>query len=187
MYLIEKVLGNINHPEGGVPPNGDYRHDVLVLEQWEAQKSRCRKKSQLGYDIGLSLDRNVRLNDGDILLYDEKENYLLTVKIQLRCVMVVDLGRFGEGDVVDLLGKAFELGHAMGNQHWKAIIKGYCVFVPLVVNENMLVSVMKSHGYTEGEYYFTEGEKVLPVLTASESRLLFGGAEEAHTHIDISH
>lgn len=187
MYLIENILGNIYSRHDLLPASGEFQHDVLVLEQWEAQKSRCRKKSQLGYDIGLSLDRHVRLHDGDILLYDEKNRYLLTVKIQLRRVMVVDLGQFGCGRITEILRKAFELGHALGNQHWKAVIKGYCIFVPLVVAEKMVASVMKSHGYAEGEYYFTDGEKVLPVLTPSESRLLFGGAEDAHTHIDISH
>ncbi len=187
MYLIEKVLGNINNPDNSIVPPGDYIHDVLYLEQWEAQKSSCRKKSHLGYDIGLSLERDVRLNNGDILLYNENDNYLLTVRIQLRRVMVVDFGRFHEGDEVNTITRIFELGHALGNQHWKAIIKGYCIFVPLVVNKTMFISVMKSHGYTEDKYYFTEGENILPMLTTSESRLLFGGAEEAHTHVDINH
>ncbi|MGS0639701.1 urease accessory protein UreE, partial [Citrobacter sp. VF227] len=95
MYLIEKTLGNITScGEPDLSTEG-INHDVLILEQWEAQKSRCRKKSQLGYDIGLALDRHIRLNDGDILLYDKTNRYLLTVKIQLRRVMVVDLGLFG--------------------------------------------------------------------------------------------
>ncbi|SUX72474.1 urease accessory protein UreE [Citrobacter freundii] len=60
MYLIEKTLGNINsRGEPDLSAEG-IKHDVLVLEQWEAQKSRCRKKSQFGYDIGLSLDRHIR-------------------------------------------------------------------------------------------------------------------------------
>ncbi|EMO2481743.1 MULTISPECIES: urease accessory protein UreE [Citrobacter freundii complex] len=187
MYLIEKTLGNINsRGELDLSAEG-IKHDVLVLEQWEAQKSRCRKKSQFGYDIGLSLDRHIRLNDGDILLYDKANRYLLTVKIQLRRVMVVDLGLFDVEKITDLLTRAFELGHALGNQHWKAVIKGYCVFIPIVVADKMLASVMKSHGYIEGQYYFTEGEKVIPLLTPSESRLLFGGTEEAHTHVHIDH
>lgn len=187
MYLIEKILGNIHSPGELDLGAEDIKHDVLVLEQWEAQKSRCRKKSQFGYDIGISLDRNSRLNDGDIILYDKNNGYLLTVKIQLRRVMIVDLGLFGVEKITDLLMRTFELGHALGNQHWKAVIKGYCVYIPLVVTEKMLSSVMKSHGYSEGEYYFTEGEKVIPLLTPSESRLLFGGAEEAHTHVHIDH
>ena len=44
MYLIEKTLGNINsRGELDLSAEG-IKHDVLVLEQWEAQKSRCRKK-----------------------------------------------------------------------------------------------------------------------------------------------
>lgn len=187
MYLIEKILGNINSRDKSAFPDEEIKHDVLILEQWEAQKSRCRKKSQLGYDIGLSLDRHLRLNDGDILLFDKKRRYLLTVKIHLLRVMIVDLGLFGAERITDLLARSFELGHALGNQHWKAIIKGYCVFIPIVVADEMMCSVMKSHGYSEGGYYFTEGEKVIPLLTPSESRLLFGGAEDARTHVHIDH
>ncbi|POT58601.1 urease accessory protein UreE [Citrobacter amalonaticus] len=185
MYLIEKILGNINSRTGFDFSAEELKHDILVLEQWEAQKSRCRKKSKFGYDIGLSLDRHLRLNDGDILLYDKKNRYLLTVKIHLRRVMIVDLGLFGVERITDLLARSFELGHALGNQHWKAVIKGYCVYVPVVVADKMMCSVMKSHGYSEDEYYFTEGEKVIPLLTPSESRLLFGGVEEAHTHVHV--
>lgn len=72
MYLIEKTLGNINSSGHIDLTAEDINHDILVLEQWEAQKSRCRKRSQFGYDIGLSLDRHLRLNDGDILLYNKK-------------------------------------------------------------------------------------------------------------------
>lgn len=44
MYLIERTLGNINSHGALDLSAEDIKHDVLVLEQWEAQKSRCRKK-----------------------------------------------------------------------------------------------------------------------------------------------
>lgn len=185
MYLIEKTIGNINSCSDFDPFAENIKHDILVLEQWEAQKSRCRKKSQFGYDIGLSLDRNHRLNDGDILLYDKSNFYLLSVKINLRRVLVINIEKFDMERNTDILTQTFKLGHALGNQHWKAIIKGYLVFIPVVVADKMLSSVLKTHGYTDEQYFFTEGEKILRLLTPSESRLLFGGTEEFHKHVHI--
>ncbi|MCS5932600.1 hypothetical protein LNQ03_22675 [Klebsiella pneumoniae subsp. pneumoniae] len=38
------------------------------------KKSRCRKQSEQGFDIGIALDRRMRLTDGDILLCDDDKN-----------------------------------------------------------------------------------------------------------------
>lgn len=186
MILIENVLGNINSDNYKKFLSEGYTNDILILEQWEAQKSRCRKKSVQGVDIGLALDRGVLLSDGDVLLVDENSNYILTVQINLRDVMMVSLDKFEKSSFEDIICNVFELGHALGNQHWKAIIKGYKVYVPLTVEMKMMNSVMKTHGYDAAEYEFVAGSKIRPLLTPSESRLLFGGAEDLHVHVHVN-
>ncbi|MFC0226896.1 urease accessory protein UreE [Serratia aquatilis] len=185
MILIENIIGNIKTEPHWASKAAGFKHDVLVLEQWEAQKSRCRKKSEQGADIGLALDRHVRLSDGDVLLFDEEKQYLLTVTIHLRDVMVIHLDKFATAGFEAAIRHVFELGHALGNQHWKAVIKGSKVYVPLTVEVKMMNSVMKTHGYDAEEYQFVEGSTVLPLLTPSESRLLFGGAEDSHVHVHV--
>jgi len=158
---------------------------VLSLEQWEAQKSRCRKQSEQGFDIGIALDRRMRLTDGDILLCDDDKKYLLTVHITLREVLVIQLASLATAEFEGAIKRVFELGHALGNQHWKSVIKGTQVYVPLSVEKKMMNSVLKTHGYAQSEYHFVAGETVLPHLTPSESRLLFGGAEDPHVHVSV--
>ena len=42
-----------------------------------------------------------------------------------------------------------ELGHALGNQHWPALVKGDRVFVPLTVDRKVMASVMNTHRFEE--------------------------------------
>lgn len=185
MILIENIIGNVKNDPSWLEKTRGYQHDMLALEQWEAQKSRCRKQSERGFDIGIALDRRVRLTDGDILLCDDDKKYLLTVRITLREMLVIHLESLADAGFMVAIGRVFELGHALGNQHWKAVIKGTQVYVPLTVEKKMMSSVMKTHGYSELDYYFAPGKTVLPLLTPSESRLLFGGAEDSHVHVSV--
>lgn len=187
MILIENIIGNTKNDPSWQEKTKGYQHDVLSLEQWEAQKSRCRKQSEQGLDIGIALDRRVRLTDGDVLLCDDDKKYLLTVHITLREVLVIHLESLADAGFEASIKRVFELGHALGNQHWKSVIKNTEVYVPLTVEKKMMNSVMKTHGYSESEYHFVPGETVLPLLTPSESRLLFGGAEDSHVHVSVIH
>lgn len=82
-----------------------------------------------------------------------------------------------------------ELGHALGNQHWPALVKGTCVYVPLTVDRKVMSSVMKTHRFEGIQYSFVPGSEIVPYLAPHESRRLFGAAEGAvHTHSpDSSH
>ncbi|MDH8195963.1 urease accessory protein UreE, partial [Klebsiella pneumoniae] len=55
MILIETIIGNVKNDPSWQEKTRGYQHDVLSLEQWEAQKSRCRKQSEQGFDIGIAL------------------------------------------------------------------------------------------------------------------------------------
>ena len=76
-----------------------------------------------------------------------------------------------------------ELGHALGNQHWPALVKGTRVFVPLTVDRKVMASVMNTHRFEGIRYEFVPGDDIVPYLAPHESRRLFGGAEgPVHTH-----
>lgn len=85
-----------------------------------------------------------------------------------------------------LIKTSFELGHALGNQHWKAVTKNNEVYIPLTVETKMMDSVMRTHGFQHLPYAFVGGAEILPLLTTSEARLLFGGAEETDTHVHVA-
>lgn len=185
MILIEDILGNVKKDPVWRARLKDASLDHLVLDQREAQKSRCRKLSTQGVDLGISLDRHVMLADGDILTWDEHNNIAIVVQINLRDVMVIDLSELKKRSQDELIKTAFELGHALGNQHWKAVSQHNHVYVPLTVATTMMESVMKSHGFQHLPFHFVPGQEILPLLSNAEARLLFGGAEDTDTHVHV--
>jgi urease accessory protein len=76
-----------------------------------------------------------------------------------------------------------ELGHALGNQHWPALVKDGVVYVPLTVDRKVMASVMNTHRFEGIRYEFVPGARIVPYLAPHESRRLFGGAEgPVHFH-----
>ncbi|UQS88773.1 urease accessory protein UreE [Pseudomonas chlororaphis subsp. piscium] len=185
MILIEKILGNLKKDPLWKQRLEGATLDLLVLDQREAQKSRCRRNTAAGLDLGISLERNVVLADGDVLMWDEPSRTAVVVQLSLRDVMVIDLTPLKHQSLDVLIKTSFEIGHALGNQHWKAVTKNNEVYIPLTVEPKMMDSVMRTHGFQHLPYAFVSGAKVLPLLTHTEARLLFGGAEEMGTHVHV--
>jgi len=155
--------------------------DVLHLDQSDAQKSRLRKATDAGVEVAISLDRGTQLRDGDILLWDEARRTAIVARIDLRDVLVIDLDGLADGPPEVSMARCVGLGHALGNQHWAAVVKGTRVYVPLAVSRAVMASVMKTHSFEGVTYEFVPGAEVLPHLAPPEARRLFGAAE-GHRH-----
>ena len=184
MIIVERVIGNAADPDWEARLAGA-AIDWLMLDQWEAQKSRLRKPTAGQVELALSLDRNMHLHDGDILVWDEAARQAILARIELKEVMVIDLGDVVTGGRENLVPTVFELGHALGKQHWPAVVKGTRVYVPLTVDRKVMASVMKTHALPGVRYAFMPGAEVIPYLAPHESRRLFGGASatpHSHTH-----
>ncbi len=181
MIIIDRKLGNVSEPlwrersqQGEVDP--------LILEQWEAPKSRLRKASTGGLELAISLPRSENLHDGDVLYYDEARKYLVVAKVPLKDVLVIELDGIDKLPPVEILRICFELGHGLGNQHWPAVIKGTTVYVPLSVDQKVMASVMRTHAFEHVKSRFVPGEEVAAKLTAKEVRILFAGADATPHH-----
>jgi urease accessory protein len=182
LILVEKILGNAGDPEwtsrlaaGTV--------DRLALDHWEAQKNRFRKKTANGLEIAVSLDRGTLLRNGDVLVWDEPAARAVVAAISLRDVMVIHLDELALQPPEIATRTCIELGHALGNQHWPALVKGSRVYVPLTVDRKVMASVMNTHRFEGIRYEFAPGEDIVPYLAPHESRRLFGGAEgPVHSH-----
>jgi urease accessory protein len=187
MTLVETICGNAKDPEWG----SRLQHasvDWLILDQWEAQKSRCRIRTQNGVDLAVSLPRGTLLRDGDVLVWDETHQTAVVARIMLKEVMVVHLEALAQQGPEAFVRTCVELGHALGNQHWPAVVKGSEVFVPLTVDRKVMASVMKTHAFQGVTYEFIPGSEAIPFLAPHEARRLFGGAEDPlHSHGDHAH
>jgi urease accessory protein len=184
VLIIEAVQGNI-HDTVWQSRLAGAQTDYLTMDQWEAQKNRFRKVSDGGVELAVSLDRGKSLRDGDILLWNEAEQRAIVAHIHLKDVLVIEMNGLLAQPPEVLLRTAVELGHAIGNQHWPAVVKGTQVFVPLAVDKKVMSSVMKTHAFEGITYEFVRGSEVIPYLAPHESRRLFGGAEgPVHSHTD---
>ena len=184
MILVEAVLGNVGDPEWAARLSAA-AVDTLALDHWEAQKTRFRKKTARGVELAVSLDRGTFMRDGDVLLWDAQNARAVVARISLRDVMIIHLDALEPVAPEIALRTCVELGHALGNQHWPALVKGNRVFVPLTVDPKVMSSVMRTHRFESIRYEFVPGGEIVPYLAPHESRRLFGGAEgpvHSHTH-----
>jgi urease accessory protein len=187
MVIIESVLGNIGDP-GWSDRLSNASVELLELDQWEAQKNRFRKTTAKGTELAVALDRGTVMRDGDILLWDAQAASAVAVRIRLREVMIVHLDGLAQRAPEIVMRACVELGHALGNQHWPALIKGNVVYVPLTVDRKVMASVMNTHRFEDIRYEFVPGSEIVPYLAPHESRRLFGGAEgPVHTHTHESY
>jgi urease accessory protein len=188
MVVIETVLGNIGDSEWKERLSAA-NVDLLEVGQWEAQKSRFRKTTAKGTEVAISLDRGSYIRDGDVLLWDTQAAAAIVARIDLRDVMIVHLDGLTRLAPEMVMRACVELGHAMGNQHWPALVKGDLVYVPLTVDRKVMASVMDTHRFEGIRYEFVAGREVVHHLAPHESRRLFGGAEgpvHSHTHDSYS-
>lgn len=182
MDIISNIEGNIGSEEW---KRRLHSADIeyLWLDQWSAQKSRLIALGEQGREYAISLKRNSHLSDGDIIYYSENENRAVVIRIKLNDVMVVDMTQLQQLPFKQALRTAVELGHAIGNQHWPAIIKGSMLYIPLTVDKKVMTSVMDTHHIEGISYEFRSGEQIIPFLAPHEIRRLFGSVgQPSHSH-----
>jgi urease accessory protein len=183
MDIIEKIVGNIHDDRWKAKLEGA-RIDLVTLDQWQAQKNRFRRRSEAGVELAVALERNTHLRDGDILTWDEVTRTAVVARVLLQDVLVIHLEAPLDHDRETLIRTCFELGHALGNQHWPAVVKGTTVYVPLTVDRQVMASVMKTHAFSGMTYEFIPGSEVIPYFAPHEARRLFGGADATpHSHV----
>lgn len=187
MKIYSEVLGNLNNSEEWKEKLANADVDYVYLDQWTAQKSRFLGKGLSGKEYPIALARHSQIADGDILEYDPDSNSAIVLKIELSPVLVVDLSGLKESQPEDIIRISLELGHAIGNQHWPAVVKGTKVYVPLTVDKKVMMSVMETHHIEGITYDFQKGMEVIPYLAPHEIRRLFGGAGHESLSHDHTH
>ena len=185
MEIYTTVLGNTNRSKEWSDKLANADVDYIFLDQWTAQKSRFLGKGVSGREYPVALARHTQVADGDVIAYDPEKNTAVVLKIELSPVLVIDMSGLNGRSPEDIIRISVELGHAIGNQHWPAVVKGTTVYVPLTVDKKVMMSVMETHNIEGIKFDFQKGTEVIPYLAPHELRRLFGGAgheSHAHTH-----
>ena len=182
MKIYTEIKGNVNDPQWA-ERMAETEVEYIDLDQWTAQKSRFVVEGERGNRYAVALQRRAQLADGDIIEYLPEQRRMAAVRIRLSDVMVADLSSL-EGEPSRMLIRiALELGHAIGNQHWPAVVKGWRVYIPLTVDRKVMQSVMRTHHLEGVDYSFQPGSEVIPYLAPHEIRRLFGGTgPDSATH-----
>ena len=179
MKIYHAIVGNLRDPEWAARAK-EADLETIELDQWTAQKSRFAAMSDRHAEYAVALERHSQLLDGDILEYDPSTHRMVVLRIRLNEVMVADLSSLTRETPEEIIRTALELGHAIGNQHWPAVVKGCRVMVPLTVDKKVMESVMRTHRIEHVDYAFRSGEEIIPYLAPHEIRRLFGGASHAN-------
>lgn len=183
MEVITEIIGNIHQPEWAERLKGIHIEN-LFLDQWTAQKSRFLVTSDHGNEYPIALKRGSRVVDGDIVAFDPEKGNAAILRLDLSNVLVIDMSGLVGRDPLDIIRISVELGHALGNQHWPAVVKDSKVYVPLTVDKKVMMSVMETHNIEGIHYEFQPGTDIIPYLAPHEIRRLFGGAShESHSHV----
>ncbi|MDB4894952.1 MAG: ureE [Firmicutes bacterium] len=150
VIVYEQILGNLTEPawkqrlEGAVIA-------TLLLDEWEKQKPRLRRTTSDGVEIAINLERGMSMQDGDIMAWDEATKRAVTVKVRANEVLHV---RLEPADPMVMVERALKLGHALGNQHWPAVVKGTSIYVPLRVDRRVMATVLKTQNIPGVSYDF---------------------------------
>jgi urease accessory protein len=175
MIHVENVLGNVKDPAWAARL-AEATTDWIELDQWSAQKSRLRAMTQEGIEVAISLQRGSHLRDGDILVWQAAERRVIATRLRLTDVLVLRLDPRLVCSPIDLARSCVELGHALGNQHWPAVIKDTRIYVPMAVERKVMAAIMDTQLLDGVSYEFVPGADVIPHLAPHEARRLFGGA-----------
>lgn len=190
MEVYTKILGNI-HSSEWQPRLKGANIDYIELDQWNAQKSRLLAVGESGKPYAMAFERGVRLSDGDIIAYDAYTSSASVVRLRLGDVMVIDLTSLALRPYPEAIATAIELGHAIGNQHWAALARGNSLMVPLTVDRKVMLGVMQTYNFEGINFSFRPGSEIVPFLTPSEIRALFGStspqSHSSHNHNHTHH
>lgn len=183
MKIYNTIIGNMNHSKEWKEKLKNAEIDYIFLDQWTAQKSRFLGRGVSGEEYPIALARHSQIVDGDIIEFDPDTSKAAVLRIELNPVLVIDLGGLADRDPQTIIRISVELGHAIGNQHWPAVVKETKVYVPLTVDKKVMESVMDTHHIEGITYEFQKGLDIIPYLAPHEIRRLFGGAgQESHSH-----
>lgn len=182
MKIFSEVIGNMTTDPQWAEKLKNTKIEYLELDQWTAQKSRFIAKGSDGQEYAVALKRHSQIENGDILEYDPKRKVAIVIRIALKPVLVVELKKIAAKTPEEIIRRCVELGHAVGNQHWPAIVKGTKLYIPLTVDKKVMTSVMDTHHFEDITYEFQTGLEVIPFLAPHEIRQLFGGSSQEITH-----
>jgi urease accessory protein len=157
MITITNILGNIKKdPKLSQIYTESFQKKLVenvIIRRSEAEKSRMRKTSDRGTDIGFILPPGTRLKDQDIVFMDS--NKMIAIKLATELVAIISFKSQASDEYQkqkkDILTNiAIKIGHTIGNLHRPLKIENNKVIFPIQTKEEMnlfqrLLADVKDH------------------------------------------
>jgi len=128
MLTITSVIGNIFDEKKLLVKFNQMvsqKHcERLKISRLEMERSRIRKKTDLGTDIGLILDSGTQLRHGDVIV--SNLNKFIIIEQLPEKVISIKIRKLRENPTDLVL-----LGHVIGNRHKPIVIKDDTIFFPI--------------------------------------------------------
>ena len=165
MLIVNNISGNIYENDNlakkiqEVKQHGTLR--LLLLSRIEMEKSRLRKKTEDGFDIGLVLESGKKLQHGDIIL--ESSETILIEQLPEKILTV----KFKDNNTELFL----LVGHIIGNRHRPISINNKTISFPI-------------HDDSEMELFARLFHEVIDKidLTVDEQRFISHVGMDIHEH-----
>ena len=157
MLTITSIIGNIFDDKKLMTKfkqmESRKRCQRLKISRLELERSRIRKKTDLGTDIGLILDSGTRLHHGDVIVSNLKKFIIIEqLPEKVISIRIRQLKKNPNGLVI--------LGHIIGNRHKPIVINDDVLYFPVQayseveVFKKLLVGVMNNLEIEVGEQIF---------------------------------
>ncbi|MGN6348876.1 MAG: urease accessory protein UreE [Candidatus Nitrosocosmicus sp.] len=157
MITITNILGNIKKdPKLSQIYRESFQKKIVenvIIRRSEAEKSRMRKTSDRGTDIGFILPPGTRLKDQDIVFLDS--NKMIVIKLATELVAIISFKNQASDEYQkqkkDILTNiAIKIGHTIGNLHRPLKIENNKVIFPIQTKEEInlfqrLLADVKDH------------------------------------------
>jgi urease accessory protein len=157
MLTITSIIGNIFDDKKLMTKfkqmESRKRCQRLKISRLELERSRIRKKTDLGTDIGLILDSGTRLHHGDVIVSNLKKFIIIEqLPEKVISIRIRQLKKNPNGLVT--------LGHIIGNRHKPIVINDDILYFPVQayseveIFKKLLVGVMNNLEIEVGEQIF---------------------------------
>jgi len=157
MLTITSIIGNIFDDKKLMTKfkqmESRKRCQRLKISRLELERSRIRKKTDLGTDIGLILDSGTRLHHGDVIVSNLKKFIIIEqLPEKVISIRIRQLKKNPNGLVI--------LGHIIGNRHKPIVINDDVLYFPVQayseveIFKKLLVGVMNNLEIEVGEQIF---------------------------------
>ncbi len=114
MLTVTSIVGNIFHDKSLRKKSKHFtgNYEKLIISRLETERSRLRRKTDKGTDIGLILKSGTKLQHGDILL-STKEKFIIVEQLPEKIISI----RIKKKESKNLLKLCTMIGHIIGNRH----------------------------------------------------------------------